>query len=336
MKVLIVHLESKGLQHDADVLFSYIGHICKEFLKKDIEIFRLTVPGYLINKSDYSFPTPDSFDFHPDLVIHLESIYSIKNAPFGQCLHIFIPNPEWTNSISTSRLGSMDKVWHKTRYSHRFFSENFSDVVEHVHLGFTSLDLGFRVKNFVSVAHFKGKAVARNSEEILSIWSRRKDFPSLRLRFYSLGAEIMFFKFPAWFRHENVEIKVGIYSDEDYFADLSESGIHLCTSEMEGFGHHINECRMMGGVPIVIDGEPMNELVDGNSGFLIKPASSKTEVFAKRFKITEEALEKTLDKVFAFSPEELALKGKNARLNYERDRSAFVSNLRRELITLLK
>ncbi|NCW79092.1 MAG: hypothetical protein EBV64_14285, partial [Oxalobacteraceae bacterium] len=82
--------------------------------------------------------------------------------------------------------------------------------------------------------------------------------------------------------------------------------------------------------------EPMNELVDSNTGFLIKPASSTREVFAKRFKITEEALEKTLEKVFALSPEELALKGKNARLNYERDRSTFVSNLRRELITLLK
>ena len=335
MKVLIVHLESKGLEHDADILFSYIGHICKEFLKKEIEIFRLSVPGHLINKTDYSFPTPDEFDFYPDLVIHLESIYSIKNAPFGKCKHIFIPNPEWTNKISVSRIGDVTKIWHKTRYSHRFFSENFSDICEHVYLGFTSLDRGFRVKNFTSAAHFKGKAVARNSEEILSIWSRRKDFPNLRLRFYSLGPEIMFFKYPAWFRHENIEIKVGIYSDEDYFMDLSESGIHLCTSEMEGFGHHINECRMMGGVPIVIDGEPMNELVDNDSGFLIKPASSETRIFAKRFKITEEALESALEVVFALPPEELALKGQNARRNYERDRSAFVNNLRKELVTLL-
>lgn len=53
-------------------------------------------------------------------------------------------------------------------------------------------------------------------------------------------------------------------------------GIHICTSEKEGYGHYLNEGRIVKAVIITIDGKPMNEFVKNNiSGYLI---SWETEI----------------------------------------------------------
>jgi hypothetical protein len=122
-------------------------------------------------------------------------------------------------------------------------------------------------------------------------------------------------------------MRCGFSTDEEYFSDLSESGIHLCTGEIEGFGHYINECRMMGGVPVVINGFPMRELVDENSGFLIEPVSSEIRGMGFRYKITEVDLEKCIERVISEPYKNLVNKGKNARLRYEMDRIDFIKNL---------
>jgi hypothetical protein len=50
------------------------------------------------------------------------------------------------------------------------------------------------------------------------------------------------------------------------------SGVHICASEREGFGHYLNEARGAGALVISTDHPPMNEMVqDGVTGVLIKP-----------------------------------------------------------------
>lgn len=47
-------------------------------------------------------------------------------------------------------------------------------------------------------------------------------------------------------------------------------GIHICTSEKEGYGHYLNEGRIVKAVIITIDGKPMNEFVKNDiNGYLI-------------------------------------------------------------------
>ena len=325
MKILIVHLKTKGLSHDSIILSAAFHQINNQILKKNIEIFAYELPGKTINHEDYSVPGLNN-GFTPDLVIHLEAIYRLENISFDKCDHIFIPNPEWIPGISIHRLDKMSEIWHKTKYSYNFFVENSGNITSHKYLGFTSMDFGFRVNNFRSVAHFFGKTtIFRNSEKILNIWTRRTDFPTLRMRFYR--DDMPLFGSSTWFQSKNIFMKIGIDSDQSFYADLSESGIHICTSEMEGFGHYINECRSMGGVPIVINGEPMNELVDQHSGYLIEPISVEMRKCARRFKITESALETTLEGIFSSDIDELVLKGKNSRLRFEKERLLFLNNL---------
>jgi hypothetical protein len=51
------------------------------------------------------------------------------------------------------------------------------------------------------------------------------------------------------------------------------SGVHICISEREGFGHYINEARAAGALVVSTDHTPMSELVqDGASGLLVKPS----------------------------------------------------------------
>jgi len=330
MKILILHFESKGLLNDAIVLYLYIKNIC-EALKISIQIeIRSTAAhdsAYVEQNQSLTYPS----ETKPDVIIHIQDIYEISNISFDEKIHILVPNPEWTNQYTANRIHLINEVWHKTLYSHRAFLKAFlgSKKVEHFYLGFTTMDTGLEVKNFDSISHFRGAGVARNTNKIFDIWKRRFDYPLLRVKFHSFDISLEFLNSLNWFRVDNIEIKYGFSAtDEEYFSDFSSSGgIHLCTSEMEGFGHYINESRMIGAVPIVINGYPMSEMVDSNSGFLIEPCKTVPHNLSLRYKITEDDLERTIDTVIQTPISTLQKIGQNARRRYIEDRRIFYLNL---------
>ena len=57
-------------------------------------------------------------------------------------------------------------------------------------------------------------------------------------------------------------------SDKDLIELMNQCGIHICTSETEGFGHYINEAKSCQSIVISIDSKPMNELVNDNTALL--------------------------------------------------------------------
>jgi hypothetical protein len=330
MKILIIHFESKGLLNDAVILHVYIKNLF-DFIKKpiEIEIRSTAAPGSEYVQENQSLTYPG--ETKPDLVIHIQDVYEIRNISFQETIHILVPNPEWTNQHTAKRISSLNEVWHKTKYIHRAFIKAFPGLtkVEHFHLGFTTLDVGLEIHNFDSFAHFRGAGVARGTDKIFDIWKRKPDYPLLRVKFHSYDRSLGFLSTLSWFRVNNIEIKYGFSpSDEEYFSDfVSSGGLHLCTSEMEGFGHYINESRMLGAVPIVINGYPMSEMVDIDSGYLIEPSETVGHNLSLRYKITEEDLEKTIDAVISTPITKLQRLGQNARKRYLEDRSFFYLNL---------
>lgn len=58
----------------------------------------------------------------------------------------------------------------------------------------------------------------------------------------------------------------------------ASSGVQICVSEREGFGHYMNEARAAGALVVSTDHPPMNELVrDGVSGLLVKPSRTGSD-----------------------------------------------------------
>jgi hypothetical protein len=333
MHILILFSgKSKGLTNDAIILNDYI-HLLSHHANSKFTLELLPVDlipsDYRYNPEDESFFYPEK-NIKPDLVIHIQNIYKNNNSSFEKAINILVPNPEWTNRLTATRARDVDQIWHKTKYSKMVFSEILKDLthLEHFYLGFSTIDKNKRVKNFNSFSHFRGSGTTRSTDKIVSLWMRRTDFPLLRLKFQSSDPNIHFLQLLKWFRGKNIEIKYGFVSDEEYFEDLTESGgIQLCTSEMEGFGHYINEARMIGSVPVITNGPPMNELVDNNSGFLIEPSHIARRSLGWRHIITEENLEKTIEKIIKEPITSLIKKGANARIRYEIELDDFVKNL---------
>ena len=333
MHILILFSgKSKGLTNDAIILNDYIHllscHADSKFTLELLPIDSILI-DYRYNPEDESFFYPEK-NIRPDLVIHIQNIYKNNNSSFEKAINVLVPNPEWTNRLTATRARDIDQIWHKTKYSKMVFSEILKDLthLEHFYLGFSTIDKNKRVKNFNSFSHFRGPGTTRSTDKIVSLWMRRTDFPLLRLKFQSSDPTIHFLQLLKWFRGKNIEIKYGFVSDEEYFEDLTESGgIQLCTSEMEGFGHYINEARMIGSVPVITNGPPMNELVDNNSGFLIEPSHIARRSLGWRHIISEENLEKTIEKIIKEPISSLIKKGENARIRYEKELDDFVKNL---------
>lgn len=326
INVLIVCHESKGLVMDMKVLATALIELSKQF-DWNLLVQGLFVPADLIGEeTSLDF----DFDFVPNIIIHIQQIYKLPKLNNKEAVQILVPNPEWITQQTIERIGQIKQIWHKTKMSFHFLGKIFANHTNHRYIGFTSPDTEKRVTSYGNFGHFKGKSVVRNSRMILDVWQRRPDFPELKLHFWSPHIETSFFNVPKWFRFENMYVKIGEIPDEDYYSDLAATGIHLCTSSTEGFGHYLNEARSVGAVPVVIDGLPMNELVDTSSGILINPKSPPKEVaFGFSYSISEIDLEKAIDKILLKSNTELKQIGMTARKRYETDRSMFYFHLRK-------
>lgn len=318
MNILTICQKSQGLEHDAGLLHKLL----KDFNER-VVASHISVPYRAIDWRNNSFEA--ELGFAPDLVIHLQDIFKI-DVP-SKTRQVFIPNLEWLNAYSEENAGRMDGVWHKTRSALEEFGMG-------VYTGFSSFDLGLRVKGFDSAGHFKGKSSYRSSRQIVSVWERREDFKKLRLHMYGNSADIGFFEHQGWFVNKNMEIRIGHMPPDKYWEEVTQSGIHLCTSVYEGFGHYINECRAMGGVAVIIDGAPMNEMVDESCGYLVKPQETQKIKGATAHLASEEAIEECLERVFSAPLSELEEKGRVARKRYEEDYDGFKHNLFQQMLAL--
>lgn len=125
------------------------------------------------------------------------------------------------------------------------------------------------------------------------------------------------------------------------FADIrflqTSIGLHLCPSEREGFGHYLNEARAAGALVVTTDHPPMNELIDSQSGHLIKPVRSESYAdimaLAPYGKINAflEAKDicRAVDKVLELSVAERAAKGTHARRQYVLGKNHFMRKMQR-------
>jgi glycosyltransferase involved in cell wall biosynthesis len=316
MKIAIIFSDSPGCKHDAEVLRRALGPLLK--VGHDL-IIPKPVPWEAINWNLEDTERRIQIDFQPDCVFFIEAI--IEHSTLMKAKHrVLIPNPEYMEDVILHRIRICNYIWHKSRLSLARLFPIFL-VPKHQFVGFSSLDPGKRATKFSSFLHAKGApATHRNTDTVLRSWSARPDWPSLCVMSHHGDEHGNFYHSPS---EGNIRVLRGWLDREIYIRHVSDNGIHLCTSEVEGFGHYLNESRAMGALIVTTDAPPMNELVDAESGILVKPSSTEVMNLGMRFLIDAKSLTMAVDRILGSDLPSRQRLGAAARYRFEMEKGLF-------------
>ncbi len=255
------------------------------------------------------------------IFIHMEEVQS--KLTWMATKNYLIPNQDWFRS-QTEKVTLANKnivLLCKTRDAIRAFS----DIKDRSHyLGFTSLDrYQNRVKkDYRKCLHLAGKSEKKGTLTVIEAWKKHPNWPTLTLQttvkdYIDLARDV-----------PNIHLITSNQSGDNLLNLMNSHGVHICISEMEGFGHYIVEALSTGAIVVTTDGAPMNELVTPNSGFLVNCVKAEDQYRAQGFKITNFDLEKVMTSIFDMPNDDLVSMSNNSRSRYLDLTSTFESNLK--------
>lgn len=252
-----------------------------------------------------------------ETLVFLERVTARWLRTAGQ--YVLIPNQERYPRRLVGLLGRVDHVFAKSRHAVEVFSSFHSSV--HF-LGFTSTDrlLPGMEPDHDRFLHLAGGSSLKGTETLLTLWSRRPDWPVLTLVRHR--KEALTDPVP-----DNVHLVDRYLPDDKLRALQNRCGVHLCPSRSEGWGHHLVEALSCGAVVVTTDGPPMNEHVTPERGVLVPWQRSEPRKLGTNFHVDPEALEAAIDQLLGASREEKAAKGKAARRFFETNDRAFRARL---------
>jgi hypothetical protein len=303
---------SRGLMVDALVLQQTLG-------ADNVRILKIPFQAY-----NNSTSTNDNYlNFQPaaEIALFVENLFEHSKI-LQYSKRIFLPNPEWLNERDKERVKSLiQEFWHKTKFSLGMLVKLFPGI-EHRYIGFTSLRTPSEAKDYSSFAHFPGKSITRHTQEVINIWLKDATLPVLTFQMYGARLDI-----PKWIESDNLRMFIGPLDEKNLISEYINHGIHICTSQMEGFGHYINEARAVGALIITLDAPPMNELVESSFGILIPTTKSSTHNHGVRFIASQKAIEEGISQVIEMPVEERKRLGAKARIQFIKEQNEFSSRL---------
>jgi hypothetical protein len=265
-----------------------------------------------------------------DVVIFFERI--VDHPRFWAARHrVLIPNPEWLVPHDVDSIPRLTEMWHKTHISLAILAEFFPNL-RHSYIGFTSPDLSGNASDFDRFIHSRGKSDQKQTEVVLAAWQKHPEWPDLSVHSYVNNPA--FLEFPEWLRWKNMRMKYCLMSTEEYRSEVTQAGVHLCPSSVEGFGHYINEARSMGALIVTTDAAPMNELINDSCGVLVAPVRTEKQNFGVRHIIDEAGFEKAIQTVLGMPIDRRKALGANARRRYVHERERFQSELINQFLRL--
>jgi len=238
---------------------------------------------------------------------------------FGNSCNVFIPNPEWLLAEDEWKLSVIDIVACKSHHATDIFSDYGPSIV---YLGFTSEDQ--YTPNIKSdrrkYLHIASGGHQKGTTEILHAWRRNPHWPELTVL---AGKSLV-----AAHSSDNVNIIRSWVSDDELRSLMQQSGVHICCSNAEGFGHTIVEAMSCGALVITTDLAPMNELVDNTRGLLV-PATRHVPMRKGVFAQLELAdIENAVNVSLEMSDDDYQARCENARRWFLKNRDQFYERLR--------
>lgn len=272
---------SQGLQNDVSILKDALKTIelnelkMRNFSGADsklfnfLQLFLMLVERYIFNRKQ--------------ITVHLEEIYQ-EISHFSD-VNILIPNQEWLRSGTRKAIKPSTLIWCKTQYAVKQL-QHLNNNVEY--LGFCSRDLldADITPDFNSFIHIAGKSEQKGTIPILNVWQKHPEWPTLTV--------VSRRKEHTEFKAENIKVITDFLSENALKTIINESGIHLCPSEAEGFGHNIVEAMSTNSIVVTTNAPPMNDLIATDERCLVNYNRTDKRYFSELFFIDEDDLERVI------------------------------------------
>lgn len=246
-----------------------------------------------------------------DVNLFLEQVVPPVLARAGR--NLLIPNPEWFGPLQRRLLPRVDRVLCKTRHAVALF-EGLG--CEPAYLGFTSADrrLPRAGPPAEGCFHMAAGSREKGTAALVALWRRHPEWPRLTIaqhpRLYG-GGRADPIDLP------NVRHVLEYLGDDDLRRLQNAHDLHLCPSEVEGFGHCIVEAMSCGAVVLTTDAPPMNELVGPDRGVLVRCAGGRPQRLGTRYPADPADLERQVARLLGMDGGQRARLGAAARRWFE-------------------
>ena len=232
-------------------------------------------------------------------------------------VNCLFPHQEWLTSEDRGRLRDIDMVFFKTRHAMDILA---SETRGSAFVGFTSPDRrdASVSPRWDTALHVCGWNPHKGTAAVLNAWSRHPEWPRL------IVVSQLPMAAPA---HPNVEQLATRIADSQLRTLQNECAIHVCPSEVEGFGHTLMEGMSCGAVILTTDAPPMDELVSTDEGFLVPYNGTSPMGAGIRYMVDEQRLEEALGSMWGVDAAVLGRKRAAARANFDSARASFHARL---------
>ena len=252
-----------------------------------------------------------------DVNIFLEHIWSNWTPTARR--NCFVPNPEWVRPACEPLIEQMDVVLCKTRHSVEIFEKLGAARTEFI--SFTSLDRrnGDGAKRSDELLHLACGNSQKGTQALIDAWRQHPEWPHLQI----VNAPRRLLPIPDGpnYRH------VGRLPEEDLLRAQNEHDVHLCPSEVEGWGHSIVESASVGAVVLTTDAPPMNELVRPERGVLVAHRGAEAWARGTKYFPDPDDLSKRIEEILSLTGEQRRSLGDRARSWFEENDALFRTRL---------
>lgn len=225
--------------------------------------------GHVVTRVEY-----DQQSLPADVNIYLELFHERHLSSATR--HVGIFNLEFFEYSWIPFLPAFTQLWAKSQVAHDWYT---SQKLPSIFTGFLSRNLyDAQVEREVRVLHLRGQSWLKGTDAVLDAWAQAHErLPPLTVALVPPEGEIINDPEPVSCAIPNVEVLSGRLSEARLIREMNRHLIHLCPSEIEGWGHYIAEGLSCGACVVTTDASPMNEHVSGDYGFLLPVARSETK-----------------------------------------------------------